>query len=225
MRRTIFGISVVLMLAAAACSGGAPTAATTEPPAPASPSPSIAATPAESSPSPSASPITSATAIPTTEPATPSPTAPAAPVDTATPNLAAIKPCSLVTTSEADAISGTRYAPGATSTSGGGRICTYIRLNAHASLALDVKVAPSPAAAQQAYAAAELNASSFTVTQVTGVGDGAFIARTSLLGIESSTIDVLRGAYFFAIAVISVPPGPTDKALEAESLLVVGRLS
>jgi hypothetical protein len=25
--------------------------------------------------------------------------------------------------------------------------------------------------------------------------------------------------------VISVPPGPTDKALEAESLLVVGRLS
>jgi hypothetical protein len=45
------------------------------------------------------------------------------------------------------------------------------------------------------------------------------------LGTESSTIDVLRGAYFFAIAVISVPPGPTDKALEAESLVVVGRLS
>jgi hypothetical protein len=218
MRRTLFSISVALMLTTAACASSGSTGAPTES-APA-PSPAPSSTPAESAPSATASP----SASPTIEPPTPSPTTSEAPLPQTTPDLAVIKPCSIFTVTDADTVSSVEYLPGKAGTSGAGRTCTYADLSAHKSVAFDVQVGSSPSAAQQAYAAAALNAGRFTVTQVTGVGDGAFISRTNQLGIQSTTIYVLSGFYLVAIASIDAPPGPTDQILETESSVIVGRL-
>jgi hypothetical protein len=222
MRRTMLCISVALTLVAAACGSGASTGAPTGAPTDSAPISSSApsapafATPIDTAPNPTASP--------TIEPPTPSAATSAAPIDQATPDLAAIKPCSLFPVSEANTVSGVGYLPGKASTSGAGLTCTYADLSAHKSVAFDVQVGSSTATAQQAYAAAALKASSFAVTQVSGVGDGAFISRIDQLGIESTTIYVLTGYYLVAISTISVPPGPSDTTLEAESALIVGRL-
>jgi hypothetical protein len=218
MRRTVLGISMVLILAVAACSGSAPTATPTASPPTASPTPSPS--PTESAPSPTASP--SATAL--VEAATASPGASEVPVDTATPNLAAIKPCSLFTTADADALSGTKYKPGAAKTSGGRRVCTYAYLAARDSVAFALQVNPSPLAAQGAFTAATLDAILFSPHQVPGIGDGALIARINEFGIEDSNIYVLKGSYVFAISAISRPPGPADTLLESAAAAVVGRL-
>jgi hypothetical protein len=218
MRRTTFSISMALMLVAAACGGSASTGSPAETASASSPAASI--TPIESAPSPTAT----QSANSTIEPLAPSPTTSAAPVPQTTPDLAAIKPCSLFPVSEADTVSSVGYLPGKASTSGAGRTCTYADLSAHKSVAFDLQVGSSPAAAQQAYSAAAQKSSAFTVTQLSGVGDGAFVARYNQLGIQSTTIYVLTGYYLIAISSISGAPGPTDQTLETESALLVGRL-
>ena len=220
MRRSIFGMSILLVLAIAACSGSVATANPTAPPPPSNtPSSTPSATGA---PTPSPTPSPTATVL--VEAATSLPTASQEPVSTATPNLAAIKPCSLLTTADADALSGTRYKPGTAKTSGGRRVCTYAFLAAHDSVALAVQPSPSPAAAQQAFQAATLDSILFFPTQVDNVGDKAFISRINEFGVEASTIYVLSGSYMYAISVISRAPGPTDGALETAAAAVVGRL-
>jgi hypothetical protein len=216
----MFLISVALMLATAACSGNASTGAPTESapaasPAPSSPAPFTTAS-IDTAPSPTASP--------TIESETPSPAISEAPLSQATPDLAAIKPCSLFPVSDADTVSSIQYLPGKASTSGAGRTCTYADLSAHKSVLLDLQVGSSPTAVQQAYAAAALKASASTVTQVSGIGDGGFISRIDQLGIDSTTIYVLSGYYLITLSAISGPPGPTDKTLETELELLVGRL-
>lgn len=215
MRRTMFGLAVALMLAAAACGSSAATGV------PSGSAPATSSTPSTAAPTSSA---TSPAATSTIAPQTPSPTTSTAPLDPATPNLAAIKPCTLFPTSDADTVSAVQYLPGKPSTAAAGRTCAYADLSAHDSVAFDVQVNASPIAAQQAYAAAAAKAGSFTVTQVSGLGDGAFIARVDELGIQSTTIYVLTGYYLIAISTISNAPGPTDKTLETESAAIVGRL-
>jgi hypothetical protein len=158
--------------------------------------------------------------------------------DTVTATPTSLDPCVLIDSQEASAFTGATYGDGEESTtSGGGRICTY---GANTTNVFMVEVAQAPdVATAQSYKAAfladlqanlqKLTSEGMNITQLPNFADGAVMADASLT-VNGSTINgramgVLKGTIFFGFSdIVLGGPAPTSDAAQTEAQTLLGRL-
>jgi hypothetical protein len=145
-----------------------------------------------------------------------------------------IDPCQLVTTQEASQMAGVTYPAGKESTtSGGGKMCTYGYQTADV-FEVIVGQAPDKATAQaglaQAKADIEKQANNIAkFTELPSFADGAayYTGSFSISGvrINAGAFYALKGLVFFGFSDLSnLHPAPSVSALEAQATTILGRL-
>jgi hypothetical protein len=165
----------------------------------------------------------------------PSPTPTARPTSGISAVPTSIDPCGLLTIEQASAVNGVPYKGGeAQKLSNGISVCSWDNAAARATVEVRFSFWPSAAVARAAYDAALTGGSA--VTPVAGLADAAIIIRQTSAPIPSSTssaetasvpgegnIFVRRDALFFTVGYYNGST-PTDAALKAAALLVLGKL-
>lgn len=173
------------------------------------------------------------------------------PVSTATPapttvqqqaaasgSINPLDPCQLIDSQEASLYAGATFGPGLESTtSGGGRICTYGAETANVFM-VEVAQAPDVATVKADKAdflatlqasAAQLAYGGLNVTELPDFADGATMGQLSTsvegIAINGSAIGVLKGTIFFGFSdVVKGGAAPSAAAVQAEATTVLGRL-
>jgi hypothetical protein len=176
-------------------------------------------------------------------------TSAASPTPSATPEATAVQtaldPCQMVTAQEASQLAGATYTAGVESTtSGGGKICTY---GGQTRNVFEVILAQAPdvatAKAEEADAKAGLTTDypgvKVTITQITDLQNGAATpppggidaeaaqASATISGIQFGAIGMylLKGATFVGFSDVEVGgTAPTLDAMKAQASIVLGRI-
>ncbi|MGD0173401.1 MAG: DUF3558 family protein [Anaerolineales bacterium] len=177
------------------------------------------------------------TPVPTSTPAPTSTSAPTSPKQQATA-ATSLDPCQLITSAEASKLAGGSFGAGEESTtSGGGKICTY-GANTKNVFMVEVGQAPDVATAK-AYQAdflatiqenlAQLTSEGLVPTDVPNLGDAAIYAEASFTlptgTLNGSAIGVRKGTIFFGYSdLVADGPAPTRAAMESEAKTVLGKL-
>jgi hypothetical protein len=158
----------------------------------------------------------------------PSPTPAASPTSGISAVPTSIDACGLLTVEQASAVNGVPYKGGSAQTlSNGLSVCYWDNAAARATVEVGFSFWPSVAAAQAAYDAALTSGSpaGSAVTPVAGLADAAVIARLTptpdVTGVGN--IFVRRDALFFTVGYYNGTT-PTDAALKAAAILVLGEL-
>lgn len=220
VRRLLAG-TVAIVTLVAGCSGSAAGVSPAAPPPAASPATSPASTPAPAG----------------TTPATPTPPSTAAATALPTGAVGAADPCAVVTAGEASQLVGATVAAGQEETTeGGGRLCAY-RAGATAVVTVLTATAPDGASAKawEAQFVADLSkgapaAVHPTISEMPGWQpgvDAAFLSgHTTIQGvtISGTGMYLLKGIAFASFSVLTTGTPPTDAAVRAEAMTVVGRI-
>jgi hypothetical protein len=155
---------------------------------------------------------------------------------TATPT--SLDPCQLIDSQEASALAGASFGAGEESTtSGGGRICTYGAQTANVFM-VEVAQAPDVATANSYKASfladlqanlQQLTSGGLTPTELPNFADGAVTAQVSLNAggetINGGAFGFLKGTVFFGFSdLVLGGAAPSSDALQAEAQTVLGRL-
>lgn len=224
-RRAFVGVAAVLALAACGTSGGGE--AGTD----------------GAMQTASARPGTTTAAAPTGGPATArEATASASAEATAQGVAVAADPCTVVTQSEAAALSGMDVQPGQTTATGeGGKVCTYVSATGGA-VSVIVAQATNAADADAVWDEQEARAKDsfgkalpegvdfdWSLDDVTGLGDHAAIgtgtATIASVTISGTDVFVLRGTQFLAISSFAMGgTAPSADVMEAAARTALGRL-
>jgi hypothetical protein len=160
--------------------------------------------------------------------------APSSEASLATGVPTALDPCQLVTSQEASQFAGASYGAGVeTTTSGGGKICTYGGNTVNV-FEVIVGQAPDVATAQAGKAEAEAAIAqqaggALAFTELPTFADGAaYVSGTiSISGQDFSggAFYALKGTVFFGFSDLAVgKPAPTLATLQAEATTILGRL-
>jgi hypothetical protein len=208
-----------------------------------------ATTGATGTPLPVSSPTTVATATPVAATPTPAPTSTATPTAQATAVATSLDPCQLVTSSEASSLAGTTYGAGTESTTtGGGKICTYGAATTEVfqvlvAVASDAATAQADWSQEEGQVTSELQSAvtaaqsagvtlNFTINDTSNVSGadmaavGTFGTTISGVSLGGTAIYVLKGATFFAISDLEVGgTAPSTSAMEAQAETTLGRVS
>ncbi|MGD0708550.1 MAG: hypothetical protein ABSA51_08855 [Anaerolineaceae bacterium] len=179
----------------------------------------------------------SPTSTPTPTP-TPIPVVINMPQATVTATPTSLDPCQLIDSQEASALAGASFGAGEESTtSGGGRICTYGAQTANVFL-VEVGQAPDVATAK-AYKAnfladlqanlQQLTSGGLTPTELPNYADGAVTAQVSLNAggetINGSAFGFLKGTVFFGFSdLVLGGAAPSSASMQSEADTVLGRL-
>jgi hypothetical protein len=144
----------------------------------------------------------------------------------------------LIDSQEASLYAGATFGPGLESTtSGGGRICTYGAETANVFM-VEVAQAPDVATVKADKAdflatlqasAAQLAYGGLNVTELPDFADGATMGQLSTsvegIAINGSAIGVLKGTIFFGFSdVVKGGAAPSSAAVQSEATTLLGRL-
>lgn len=212
---------VLVGLVVGACSSSAATAT------PAS-TPALAGTPA-----PVATPAPTDTPAPVTTPALSDTPAPSSALN-ATGVPTAIDPCQLITSQEASQLAGATFAAGVESTtSGGGKICTYGGQTLNVFMVI-VGQAPDVATAQAGKAEAQAAIAkqaggAITFTELPTFADGAAYVSGNISvsgqSFGAGAFYALKGTVFFGFSDLTLgKPALTLAAMQAQAQTILGRL-
>jgi hypothetical protein len=224
-RRALPSVVFALLFVLTGC-GSTPSSPSASSPAATNPSAASTTAAATASGQPSSS---------TTAPASASPASSATSAATAQVSGGALHACALLTAAQAGQVNGATYAagqehagaagpvPGQETTAPASSICVWQGPSAHASLTVQEVSDASPASAQARLATMKGTLQGFTVSDLTGFADAAFIARSPQGGISTGGIYAVHGSIFFDVVYLQ-GTAPSDSALEQAGTAVLGNL-
>ena len=132
----------------------------------------------------------------------------------------ALDPCAFLTNDQADAVNGGSYGDGVNHPLGPSAICVRLSTSPKASLTVSTSSGTDAIIAAK-FGAFKASLKNYGVTDVAGIGDAAFIGRstTPLTG----GIYVRRGGTFFYVVYLG-GTAPSDDSLKATANIVLGEL-
>ncbi len=144
----------------------------------------------------------------------------------ASPAPGQLDACALFTAQDASQITGVTFGAGSKHTIPPAvSLCVYNDLVAHVGVTFTVAQGVDPATAAAAFTSAQAGIANASITQVSGLGTKAIIARATAQGLGVGAILVLNGATFFSIEVTgSAASIPGDDVFKGTASQMLGRL-